>query len=795
MKFFKSGKTYKVCSAATLPGKPYGFKYIMSIQLLFYFLFFLSVGLKAQQKESNYNIVWTSQSKNASESMPCGGGDIGMNVWVENGDLLIYVARSGSFNEDNALMKAGRIRIRLSPNPFDGKIFRQELHLQQGYVTVDGENNGVKATVKIWADVFKPVAHVDVRANKKIIVEAAYESWRYQDRIIKARENFANSWKWAAPKNNVYKKDSIDFNRNEVLFYHHNTAETIFDVTVAQQGMVAVKRELYNPLSKLAYGGSFSGKNFSSAGTYEGVYANTDYKGWKLKSNAVAKQHSLNLYFHTAQVENIKTWKQSLDSLEKVAITYNKTSFAGSQQWWQQFWNRSFIQIDKANTTSKAWEVGRNFQLFRYMLACNAHGSWPTKFNGGLLTVDPVFTDTAKKLTPDYRNWGGGLHTMQNQRLVYFPMIKNGDWDMLQSQLNFYFRILKNAELRSAVYWGHGGACFAEQIENYGLPNYAEYGQNRPTNFDKGVEYNAWLEYQWDTVFEFCLMMLEEERYTGKDIHSAILFIESCLQFFDEHYQYLAKQRGNKALDGNGKLILYPGSGAETYKMAYNSTSTIAALQTITNRLLQLPAKYYTTAKKKQWESFLKLIPDISFTEFNGHTTIAPAKLWERINHTESPQLYPVFPWGIYGIGKPGLDTALNTWNYDTNVIRFRSHIGWKQDNIWAAGLGLTNEAWRLTSLKLQNSERRFPAFWGPGFDWVPDHNWGGSGMIGLQEMLLQTDDKRILLFPAWPRDIDVHFKLHAPYNTTVEAELKEGKVIMLKVLPEERMKDVKLVE
>jgi hypothetical protein len=32
-----------------------------------------------------YNVVWTSQSKDSSESMPCGGGDTGMNVWVENG--------------------------------------------------------------------------------------------------------------------------------------------------------------------------------------------------------------------------------------------------------------------------------------------------------------------------------------------------------------------------------------------------------------------------------------------------------------------------------------------------------------------------------------------------------------------------------------------------------------------------------------------------------------------------------------------------------------------------------------
>jgi hypothetical protein len=32
---------------------------------------------------------------------------------------------------------------------------------------------------------------------------------------------------------------------------------------------------------------------------------------------------------------------------------------------------------------------------------------------------------------------------------------------------------------------------------------------------------------------------------------------------------------------------------------------------------------------------------------------------------------------------------------------------------------------------------------------------------------------------------------LHAPYNTIVEAELKNGKLIMLKVLPESRKADI----
>jgi hypothetical protein len=527
-------------------------------------------------------------------------------------------------------------------------------------------------------------------------------------------------------------------------------------------------------------------------GQSEGTYVNTDFKGWRLKSKSASRSQSLTIYLHTAQAASVQEWKDGLTKTIQTAAK-EKNALAATQKWWNDFWNRSFVFINatKENDTSTAWQTGRNYQLFHYMLGCNAYGDYPTKFNGGLFTYDPALIDTSFKLTPDFRNWGGGVHTAQNQRLVYWPFLKNGDVDLLKPQFDFYLRILKNAELRSKVYWDHGGACFTEQMENYGLPNMAEYGAKRPANFDKGLEYNAWLEYEWDTVLEFCVMMLETERYAAKDISAYIPFIESCLRFFDQHYQYLAKQRGIKPLDGKGQLILHPGSGAETFKMAYNSTSTIAALKTVTTRLLELPSNYLSAQERSHLDSFLRRIPPISFAEFNGHKTIAPALHWERINNVESPQLYPVFPWGIYGIGKPDLDIARNTWNYDTLAIKFRSHIGWKQDNIFAARLGLTTEAVRLTTLKLQNSGRRFPAFWGPGFDWTPDHNWGGSGMIGLQEMLLQTDGEKIYLFPAWPKDWDVHFKLHAPYQTTVEGVLKNGKVESLIVQPESRKKGI----
>ncbi|GAC1428021.1 MAG: hypothetical protein NVSMB7_04920 [Chitinophagaceae bacterium] len=55
---------------------------------------------------NNYNVSWTSQSENSSGSMPCGGGDIGLNVWVEKGDILFYMSESGMFDENNQMLKA-----------------------------------------------------------------------------------------------------------------------------------------------------------------------------------------------------------------------------------------------------------------------------------------------------------------------------------------------------------------------------------------------------------------------------------------------------------------------------------------------------------------------------------------------------------------------------------------------------------------------------------------------------------------------------------------------------------------
>jgi hypothetical protein len=60
-----------------------------------------------------------------------------------------------------------------------------------------------------------------------------------------------------------------------------------------------------------------------------------------------------------------------------------------------------------------------------------------------------------------------------------------------------------------------------------------------------------------------------------------------------------------------------------------------------------------------------------------------------------------------------------------------------------------------------------------------------------LQSMLLQQRGDKILLFPAWPKEWNVDFRLHAAKNTVVEGVWRNGKLEKLNVTPAVRYKDV----
>ena len=284
-------------------------KFLLTSFILFGCL--LPLFISAQQPALNtYNVLWTSQSKNSSESMPCGGGDIGLNVWVENNELFFYISRSGSFDENNALLKAGRVRVRLTPNPLENATFRQELNLAEGAVTINVQRHSFTAAIKIWVDVFNPVVHLEINSSQATLVTAVYENWRHIDRRLSGRANNANSWKWAPHGDVKTHSDVVDFSGNAVEFYHRNKSQTVFDATVRLQEMEGVKDQLYNPLKDLTFGGRMQGKSMKPGGTVTGKYQDTEFKGWILQSDRVARSHELTIQLHTAQTSTLEEWKK-----------------------------------------------------------------------------------------------------------------------------------------------------------------------------------------------------------------------------------------------------------------------------------------------------------------------------------------------------------------------------------------------------------------------------------------------------------------------------------------------------
>jgi alpha-L-fucosidase 2 len=284
----------------------------------------------------------------------------------------------------------------------------------------------------------------------------------------------------------------------------------------------------------------------------------------------------------------------------------------------------------------------------------------------------------------------------------------------------------------------------------------------------------------------------QDAEFARKDI---VPFADAIVTYYNLHWP-----RGE-----DGKIKLAPVQSLETYqKIAVNPTPDIAGLKRVLTRLLELPAAWTSPQQRSRWSKELTNLPAIPTGKTangklppfgagdpDGKPTILPAESYGKTSNAENPELYVVFPYRLYGVGKPDLNLAQNTFA----ARRFPWDVCWGQDGPQSALLGLTAVAKKAAIDEFTDyGDERFSWFWKAGGDWIPDLDDGGTGMITLESMLMQYDGKRIQILPAWPNDWIADFKLHAPYQTTVEGHVENGKITNLKVIPQSRAKDVVLV-
>lgn len=725
---------------------------------------------------NNYNIVWNTQSRDSGESMPLGARDIGCNVWVENDRLFVYMAQSGAFDSCGNMLKAGRLCISFDKAVFkDG--FEQKLILQEGCITIKGKWDKQEINIRLWNEIFRSALHIHIASTEKITCRCNYENWR-----VRESEN----------------SDVVIPETNALIFYHRNLRSNMLESRLAEQEIEYLREYFPDVEKNRTCGGRLTAPNMVFTGKNTGRYLNTDFTGYLFCTAIPENEIDIDVFFHISQAASADVWKAQLS--EKIAKYDHNKARKDALAWWEQFWRRSYVFIDTDDPSHKGspdWCAGRNYQLFRYMLASNAYGEFPTKFNGGLFTVDQcAWHPPIPGANPDHRDWGGIMFTAQNQRLVYWPMIKNGDFDMMNPEFDFYKRLVTPLKKRTKHFFGLDDcACFPEQTDANGLSGF--YGFH-------GVDYPLQVRHHYVEALEFSYMILCYHITSGNDISEYMEFIKSVINFYDKKYS---------EKDANGKRILFPSTALETYHADYiltiggeegrraanydekqtavtNPADVIAALSTTLSELLN--SGLLSSKESERYAALLNELPEIPTEIKKNRRVIAPCEFPKdyKKGNCEFPQLNTVFPYKIYGVFSKDLSLATNTYLYGWDNEDQLDYISWHPTGCYAARIGLTEEAHKYMRLKLNDSERRFPAFWGPGHDYTPDFNWGGSGMINVQEMLVQTCGDKIFLLPSWPKNLDVSFKLWLDGNTVLTAEYKNG-ALRYDVIPANRTKDI----
>ncbi len=751
-------------------------------------LFLAALPLLASAQGLNFartnSLTWSTLGANENNSMPLGNGDVALNAWTEaNGDIVLLLAKADAWSENGQLLKLGRVRVKLSPNPFAGATnFTQTLKLDTGEIQIQGGNS----TAHVWVDANHPVVHVVVDAGQPVEMEAKSEVWRTKNYHLNSqavgRDGF---FEWGNNPNGLtFDADTIlPAQKDSVAWCHFNT-NSIYPLVFQREHLESLLTKYPDPLMHRAFGVTMKGPGLVSSDNLT------------LKSAKAAKSVRLDLYALTRPVDSPEAWQAALAKVVKSADGVSlKSALKAHQQWWTDFWNRSWVNVAG---TPQAEKVSVGYAMQRYMTACAGRGAQPIKFNGSIFTVGHDLAEGASSSEnnhdPDYRGWGASFWN-QNVRLIYWPLMATGDDDLLAPWYNMYVSALPLVKDRTQAYFHHDGGAFVETIYFWGLPNVNDFGWN-----NKGPELGSvWMRYHVQGGLEVLAQMLDSYEYTqDKDFarKSVVPMAEAVVTYYDQHWK-----RGE-----DGKIFLSPAQSLETYQLnAVNPTPDIAGLMNVLPRLLALPSGMASAAQQSLWAKMLKDLPPIATGKTargklppaakgdeDGKPTILPAKSYGRGSNTENPELYPAFPYRIYGVGKPDLELARNTY-------QARLHPEgkcWGQDGTMSAVLGLTSEAKRVATEEFTDyGNQQFKWFWAKGHDWIPDMDNGGDGMITLQLMLMQCDGRRIQLLPAWPDDWTADFKLHAPYQTTVEGHVEHGKVSNLKVSPGSRAKDVVIVQ
>ena len=159
------------------------------------------------------------------------------------------------------------------------------------------------------------------------------------------------------------------------------------------------------------------------------------------------------------------------------------------RRWWAEFWQRSFVHI--------AQDYYENlYYVHHYLMGSSSRGRFPPLFNGGLWIWNR-----------DVRNWANPHHWNQQQSFWCVPAA--GRWDLLQPYLDTYFRLMPHWRA-AAERRGLPGIWLCEMHDFLGRP-LGEHGPSFKDNFTPAAQ--VALFFWWHYCYSGDERLLREKGY------------------------------------------------------------------------------------------------------------------------------------------------------------------------------------------------------------------------------------------------------------------------------------------
>ena len=467
----------------------------------FLLLTILAAAAFGQHATDGYNVVWNSPSKDSSGSMPLGNGDIGVNVWVdENGDLLFYVSKTDAWSENVRLLKLGRVRLRLTPNPFaSGQPFRQMLKLHSGEISIESWKSGSQAKLNVWVDALNPVVRIEADTQQPTQIQVIYERWRDQPRVLEGEEANSAYGLDKGPEPIQSLGDSISQDVPDCVVWYHRNTKSRWPSILKLQGFAELSSSFTDPIQDRTFGALMRGEGLTR------INATT------LRSKTPALKQALSVYALTGITPSSEEWLRQIQNLvSRVNASRVEDRRAGHEKYWSEFWDRSYVRITGG---PHAQVVSQAYALQRFLNACAGRGASPIKFNGSIFNVDAKVKEFS--LDADYRRWGGP-YWFQNTRLIYWPMLASGDSELMQPFFDMFREALMLAQKRTKLYFNHDGAFFPETMYFWGAYANSNYGWNREGKQASWVE-NTYIRNYFTGNLELLAMALDYAAYFPQD--------------------------------------------------------------------------------------------------------------------------------------------------------------------------------------------------------------------------------------------------------------------------------------